>query len=101
MFGPPSKHDLTLDVSLNTGIIPRLCSELMSALDTREQIPGLKTTLGLSFVEVYNEELADLLNDHETIGAWTGVSAPAVLRGLFLLLYSYIYIYILKNLPFV
>ena len=50
---------------LHTGIIPRAIDRLFERLqEQRRKQPGYKYQLLVSFLELYNEELIDLLNPH-------------------------------------
>jgi len=84
MFGPHHAApgvSVSLDITSKAGIVPRLCAEMMAAILCLKETPNIELSLRMSFVEVYNEELIDLLHDRKSIGAWRGVSAHAVLSG--------------------
>lgn len=63
MFGPdaselPSEYHL----SREEGIVPRVCTEVLTASKAREAL-GIKADVSLSFIEVYGDSVKDLLRD--------------------------------------
>mmetsp|Transcript_8295 Transcript_8295/g.21225 ORF Transcript_8295/g.21225 Transcript_8295/m.21225 type:complete len:687 (+) Transcript_8295:46-2106(+) len=64
------------------GLVPRALRELIDAVATRKAQHGLSGELRISFVEVYGEDVTDLLKDGEHLGAWRGVAARALASGL-------------------
>eukprot|EP00854_Cymbomonas_tetramitiformis_P007701 gene7701-9162_t len=63
MFGPdasevPSEYHL----SREEGIVPRVCTEVLTASKAREAL-GIKAEVSLSFIEVYGDGVKDLLRD--------------------------------------
>ncbi|KAI3633182.1 hypothetical protein MIR68_008720 [Amoeboaphelidium protococcarum] len=53
--------------SLNPGIVPRVCRDLMQNIhDIRQKDPKSVITLHLTFMEIYNEKVRDLLFDQSS-----------------------------------
>ena len=63
------------------GIVPRACSDVLQALQVR-RARGVMATLRISYVEIYGENVTDLLNENATVGQWQGVAHRAVFGGL-------------------
>ncbi len=88
-FLPPSHAppymDLTASVTPwgtqdQSGIVPRALAEIVRAVDSRRQ-HGVHSTLQLSYLEVYGNQISDLLRGGAPVGAWHGVAARAVREG--------------------
>eukprot|EP01052_Picozoa_sp_SAG31_P002698 SAG31_NODE_97_length_25714_cov_19.477142_2_plen_984_part_00 len=69
------------------GIVPRACSEVMAAVGVRK-LSMEHCTLQVSYIEVYGEDISDLLqqqttgdDEKKTVGAWRGTAVRAVLDG--------------------
>ena len=62
------------------GIVPRACSDVLQALQVR-RARGVMATLRISYVEIYGENVTDLLNENATVGQWQGVAHRAVFGG--------------------
>ncbi|KAJ9656995.1 hypothetical protein H2198_004595 [Neophaeococcomyces mojaviensis] len=45
-----------------TGIIPRICKVMFERIDTIQRDPNVKCTVEVSYLEIYNERVRDLLN---------------------------------------
>lgn len=73
---PPS----VADPSTEAGLIPRACTEIMTALQQRKEQLGVQYSLGASYIEVFGDVVTDLLKQ-EAVGAWSGVAARSVLEG--------------------
>lgn len=83
MFGPDEASASSATQKDNpegAGIVPRSCRDIMAAV-ARKQALGIPCTLGLSYVEVFGEEVSDLLRDGELVGPWQGVAVRSVLEG--------------------
>lgn len=63
------------------GLVPRALRELLSALSARRASLGIHSTLRLSAVEVFGDNVLDLLKEGEALGAWRGVAARALASG--------------------
>jgi hypothetical protein len=59
-----------------SGIVPRACSDVLRALEVR-RAHGVSTLLRVSYVEIYGEQVTDLLNENVTVGQWQGVAHRA------------------------
>lgn len=81
MFGPDDLASTCVSrVSPHAGIAPRAITDVVNTvLDRREN--GLDVTLRLSCVEIFGQDVTDLLHDRSVVGAWHGVAARAVLSG--------------------
>jgi len=86
MFGPTREAgaDITAaeaegDMSAS-GIVPRACSDVLTALAAR-RAQGVSAVLRVSYVEIYGEQVTNLLNDNATVGQWQGVAHRAVFGG--------------------
>lgn len=80
MFGPTLEASTSLQLGPNSGIVPRVCDEIMTALAVRRAC-GLEVSLRVTYVEIYADEVFNLLQAGETVGAWRGVAARAVAGG--------------------
>mmetsp|Transcript_7890 Transcript_7890/g.21549 ORF Transcript_7890/g.21549 Transcript_7890/m.21549 type:complete len:685 (+) Transcript_7890:105-2159(+) len=82
MSGPDEGAATTLgpDVGPAAGLVPRALRELLSAVAVRER-RGIRSQVLVSFVEIYGEDVTDLLRDGEHLGAWRGVAARALAAG--------------------
>ncbi|KAJ1480827.1 P-loop containing nucleoside triphosphate hydrolase protein, partial [Baffinella frigidus] len=82
MFGPDlasSSAVGNLDEA-RSGIVPRACSEVMAALEQRTT-RGFAANLSVSYVEIYGEQVTDLLMEGAQVGLWHGVAHHAVYTG--------------------
>ena len=82
LFGKDSDAATTIThTSAASGVVPRACAEISSAVSMRAGfMDGCK--LEMSYVEVYGEEVSDLLSQKKsTVGAWRGTAVRAVLDG--------------------
>lgn len=63
-----------------SGIVPRACSDVLRALKQR-RAQGVRARLRMSYVEIYGEQVTDLLNANTAVGQWQGVAHRAVFGG--------------------
>ena len=82
LFGKDTATATTLSrISAEAGVVPRACAEIVAAVEQRQRFMD-DCTLQLSYVEVYGEEVSDLLKgDKKSVGAWRGTAVRAVLDG--------------------
>jgi kinesin family protein 5 len=45
------------------GIVPRACQEILQAIKSRQEINGIHSTLSVSYVEIYGDQITDLLKN--------------------------------------
>jgi hypothetical protein len=62
------------------GIIPRALSDILASLSSRGGGPS-SWLLRVSIVEVYGEQVVDLLNGGRPVGPWSAAAAAAVAAG--------------------
>lgn len=68
-------------ISADAGLVPRVCAEIAAAVAQRQRFMD-ECTLQLSYVEVFGEDVSDLLKgDQKSVGAWKGTAVRAVLDG--------------------
>lgn len=76
-----ARHDVDEEKMCRTaGLVPRAMAELMGAVESRKR-QGVEMTLRCSYVEVYGDDITDLL-EAKPVGAWRGVASKAVAQGL-------------------
>ena len=64
-FGPsPSEASYQPN---NRGLVQRACEEIFQASEERQQL-GIESKLSVSYVEVYGNEVTDLLKNGERVG---------------------------------
>lgn len=73
MFG---RDELTDRKAESRGVIPRACEEILSAISQRQRDNGILTKLKVSYVEIYGDQVSDLLK----YGARCGHSKVAAQR---------------------
>jgi len=69
------------ELSASAGILPRALRELLDATAARRARTGVDSRLHMSMVEIYGEDVTDLLRDGAQLGAWRGVAARAHAEG--------------------
>eukprot|EP00045_Choanoeca_perplexa_P010004 m.99974 g.99974 ORF g.99974 m.99974 type:complete len:617 (+) comp15110_c0_seq2:94-1944(+) len=80
MYGPDSLSGSQVkEVTTASGIVPRALHEAIAAVQQRRR-HGIEGTLRMTVVEVYGNEVNNLLDDGATVGAWHGVAVRAVLQ---------------------
>jgi hypothetical protein len=60
------------------GVVPRVCEELFAALSRRR---GVRARVRLSYVEVYGQQVLDLLNGGQAVGHAQAAAQRLVLEG--------------------
>jgi len=81
LFGADGSSGTCLEqITESSGIVPRVCAEVMEAIDTRAAL-GIKSVLHVSYVEVFANEVTDLLKGGTFGGHWSGTAARAVIEG--------------------
>jgi hypothetical protein len=63
-----------------SGIVPRACSDVLRVIEQR-RAQGVAAVLRISYVEIYGEQVTDLLNDNANVGQWHGVAHRAMYKG--------------------
>lgn len=86
MFGPDEASATALGQlpSASSGLVPRALLELFAAREARAARHGIECAVHLSCVEVYGDDVTDLLHEGEgtsRVGSWRGVAARAVSDG--------------------
>jgi len=66
MFGPPASASLESD-SAARGLVPRACAEVLATLQ-RWRAQGARVQLGASYVELFGNEVSDLLREGRVVG---------------------------------
>ena len=81
MFGADYIHDD--DDPSSFGIVPRACSELMTAIQYRKESLNLNIdcTVSVSFVEIYGSDIIDLLQQGKRCGTNKASACASVLSG--------------------
>lgn len=85
LFGPDTASSISLSCKA-AGVVPRACAEVTAAVAERSQWMEA-CELSASYIEVYGEEVADLLTldtasgNATAVGAWRGTAVRAVLDG--------------------
>ena len=81
MFGPQANHLHVDDSNDDEGIAQRTCREVLEALKCREDVHGIGWRLGVTYVEVYGQEVYDLLKGGEIVGQSRVAGQRYVLDG--------------------
>jgi hypothetical protein len=81
MFGE-SESNIGALADRKKGIVPRACAEIFQAIAQREKM-GIQCQLGVSYVEIYGDYVADLLRNGERVGHSQVASQRFVLAGLY------------------
>uniref|UniRef100_A0A7S0M5A3 Kinesin motor domain-containing protein n=1 Tax=Cryptomonas curvata TaxID=233186 RepID=A0A7S0M5A3_9CRYP len=76
MFGRMGEGD---DPAMH-GIVPRAAHEVLEGIRFKEA-SGVKTKIFVSYVEIYGEQVTDLLHEGRSVGAWHGIAHRKVLDG--------------------
>eukprot|EP00049_Salpingoeca_infusionum_P018336 m.356769 g.356769 ORF g.356769 m.356769 type:complete len:753 (-) comp17623_c0_seq1:300-2558(-) len=80
MFGPTDVIGAQVtNITDESGIAPRAIAEAGNAV-FRRQRNGFRSVLKLSCIEVFGNEVSDLLDSKTAVGAWHGVAARAVIE---------------------
>lgn len=83
MFGPDEDASCSVmgpALHPQRGMIPRTIAEVLGYTALCERY-GRQTKLRMAYIEVHGNEVANLLESGDTVGAWHGVAARAVLEG--------------------
>jgi kinesin family protein 5 len=54
--------------SVEKGVVPRACEEVLEAVRERERDHGIRCTLSVSYVEIYGNDVSDLLQGGQRVG---------------------------------
>jgi hypothetical protein len=84
MFGPEEAIDPTEPSAMcnrDAGIVPRACQELFAAGAERRRKEGIETEIEVSFVEVYGNQVNDLLKSRAGVGQSRVAGQRYVLDG--------------------
>lgn len=65
IMGPSTKNELQSDQSPEAGLLPRVISYLFEEIQKREAQENVHYSCFVSFMEIYNEKIKDLLNPQE------------------------------------
>ena len=80
MYGPDALSGTQVtEVTEASGIVPRALHEAIGVVQQRRR-HGIGGTLRMTVVEVYGNEVNNLLDDGAAVGAWHGVAVRAVLQ---------------------
>eukprot|EP00056_Hartaetosiga_gracilis_P006889 m.101652 g.101652 ORF g.101652 m.101652 type:complete len:651 (-) comp12581_c0_seq1:154-2106(-) len=80
MFGPTESASTSISkLEMEAGIAPRVLRQVAVEVN-KWQRQGMEATLKLSCVEIFGQEVTDLLHDQNTVGTWHGVAARMVLN---------------------
>ena len=80
MFGPDSAAIYGTNKE-GKGIVPRACEEIFSALQQRTILNGIHSEVSVSYVEVFGDEVSDLLKNGARCGHSKVASQQYVLSG--------------------
>lgn len=82
LFGSDAETATGLtSMAQDAGLVPRICAEISAAVSQRQRFMD-ECKLQLSYIEVYGEEVSDLLQgDQKAVNAWKGTAVGAVLDG--------------------
>lgn len=79
-FGPTASVSSSLRLEASSGLVPRVCAEVLGAVAERRGF-GMRADLAVSYIEIYGDEVTDLLQEGAAVGAWQGTAVRAVLEG--------------------
>jgi len=80
MFGEPLDGSSAVLTGDSRGVVPRVCEEVLEALKVREE-QGIDARVAMSYVEVYGQEVFDLLRDGARVGQSRVAGQRYVLDG--------------------
>lgn len=80
--GADAAAGCSLRLTPRSGLAPRAAREIIDSLARRASRFALEWGLAVSYVEIYGDEVTDLLRGGARVGAWAGVAARAVDAGL-------------------
>lgn len=81
MFGPTDRESTSLGISHLSGLAPRMLTDILQGVHLRAS-SGSQVRLALAYVEVFGNDINDLLRDGALIGPWHGVAVRHVMQGL-------------------
>ncbi len=84
MFGtdiPDSASVLSSTRQEVKGIVPRACEEIFAALEQRRRVNGIESEISVSYVEVFGDEVSDLLKHGARCGQSKVAAQQFVLSG--------------------
>lgn len=64
------------------GIVPRACEEVLTAIQNRYVVNNIESRLAISYIEIFGDEVSDLLRGGRRCGNSTAASHRYVLQGL-------------------
>ncbi|GBG26909.1 Kinesin-like protein [Hondaea fermentalgiana] len=68
-------------MSAKVGLVPRVCVDMLRAVEQRNESKKVRADLALSYVEVYNEQVFDLLRGGQAVGRSSVAAQRYVLSG--------------------
>eukprot|EP00596_Hydrurales_sp_CCMP1899_P005227 CAMPEP_0119050078 /NCGR_PEP_ID=MMETSP1177-20130426/68072_1 /TAXON_ID=2985 /ORGANISM="Ochromonas sp, Strain CCMP1899" /LENGTH=726 /DNA_ID=CAMNT_0007028065 /DNA_START=291 /DNA_END=2471 /DNA_ORIENTATION=- len=80
MFGKDEFDVLSGEESMR-GVVPRACEEILTAMETRRGSFGIESSIGVSYVEVFGDQVSDLLKHGARCGQSKVASQRYVLLG--------------------
>lgn len=83
MFGTeiPDAHSLPSTRQEAKGIVPRACEEIFAAIEQRRRVNGIDSEVSVSYVEVFGDEVSDLLKRGARCGHSKVAAQQFVLSG--------------------
>jgi hypothetical protein len=82
MFGPdPAVAGDDTQAQQQQGIVPRACTELLDAIDDRRRRHGIEAELRVSYVEVYGDDVNDLLDGGRPVSSNKAAAQRYVSEG--------------------
>jgi kinesin family protein 5 len=80
MFGK-DEFDIFSGEESMQGIVPRACEEILTAMENRRDSFGIESSIGVSYVEVFGDQVSDLLKHGARCGQSKVASQRYVLLG--------------------
>lgn len=82
MFGP---SDLLSNMDAQDwGLVPRVCERVLNVMSHRRRL-GIQSSLAISMVEIYGNEVTDLLREGQSVGQSRVAGQRSAARGIALL----------------
>lgn len=81
MFGPGVADSAVSRTSSDRGIIPRACVEILNAMVERERTHKIRSKLCVSYVEIFGDQIFDLLKGGAPCGQSKVAAQRYVLSG--------------------
>ena len=79
MFGPGEQESTSLRISPTSGIAPRMLAEIIEGVRVRARAADIM--LSVAYVEVFGNDINDLLREGAAVGPWHGMAVRHVLSG--------------------